>query len=125
MFRLQYDPVEKRRISTTDQVTTNRHAIITLVLRQAEWHTVLSNTRHIQAISRNFVACTMDVPTAVARSSTDWDRLARTNIATSSVLQLVRTVCGRPVRTSFPKLSLPCEKRRCHNTALQLNPSSP
>ncbi|KAJ4448169.1 DnaJ sub C member 13, partial [Periplaneta americana] len=43
-----YYPVEKRRIivSTTDEVTTNRHAIITLILRQDSWHTVLGNTRH-------------------------------------------------------------------------------
>ena len=55
------DPVEKRRIvvSTTDHVTTSRHAIITLVLRQDEWHTVLGYTRYVQVINENFVARTI------------------------------------------------------------------
>ena len=52
--------VEKCRIivSTTDQVTTNPHANVTLVLRQDTWHIVLGNRRHFQ-ISQNFVARTM------------------------------------------------------------------
>ena len=59
-----HDPVEKRRInvSTTDQVTTHLHAIITLVLGQDAWHTVLGITRYVQIISLNVVARTMANP---------------------------------------------------------------
>ena len=65
-------------------------------------------------------------PITVARSYTDWERLARTNIATFSILGSVRTVWGRPVRTTSSKLSLSCQKRRCHlNTTLRLNVPSP
>ena len=127
-FISSYAPIEKRRIivSTTDQVTTNRHAIITLVLRQDAWYTVLGNTRHVQVIGQNYLYVPKLTPTAAARSSTDWERLAHINIETSSILRSVQTVCGQPVRTLSSKLSLPCEKRRCHlNTTLRLNASSP
>ena len=54
-------PVEKRRfiVSTIDQVTKNHHEINTLVLRQDSWYSVLSNTRHVEVISQNFVPSTM------------------------------------------------------------------
>ena len=65
-------------------------------------------------------------PTVAARSSTDWERLAFTNIITSSILRSVRIVYGRLVRTSFAKQTLPCEKWLCHlNTILRLNALSP
>ena len=107
---------EKGRIivSTTDQVTTNRHSMITLVLRQAAWHTVLGNTPYVQDISQNFVARTMADPYSAARSSTDWERLASTNFATSSILRSDQTVYDLPVHTSSSKRSVSCEKRRCH-----------
>jgi hypothetical protein len=59
-----YDPVEKRPIfvSTIDQVTANAHAIVTLVLCQDVWNTVLGNTRHVEVIRQNFVASTMANP---------------------------------------------------------------
>jgi hypothetical protein len=55
------DPVEKRLIfvSTINQVTANAHAIVTLVLCQDAWNTVLGNMKHVQVISQNFVASTM------------------------------------------------------------------
>ena len=49
-------------VSITNEVTTNRHAIITLVLRHNSWHSVLGNTRHVEAISQNFVASNMADP---------------------------------------------------------------
>ena len=63
-FASSYDPVEKRRmiVRTIDQVTTNHHAIITLILRQDAWHIMLDNKRHVQVINQNFVARTMADP---------------------------------------------------------------
>jgi hypothetical protein len=56
------DLVEKHPIfvRTTDQVTANAQAIVTLVLSQDVWNTVLGNTRHVQVIRQNFVTSTMD-----------------------------------------------------------------
>ena len=107
-FVSSYDPVEKRQIivSTTDQVTTNCHAIIILVSCQDVWYTVLGNMWQVQVISQNFVAHTMVDPTAAARLSSDWEWLACTNIATSSILHLVWIIFSRPVRTSSSKLPL-------------------
>ena len=50
--------IEKCRIiiSITEEVITNYHVIITLVLRQDAWHSVLGNMRHIDVIIQNFVA---------------------------------------------------------------------
>jgi len=59
-------------------------------------------------------------------SFTDWERLARTTIATSSILRSVRTIVGRPVRSSSSKQFLPSAKRWCHlNTALRPRALSP
>ena len=60
-FVSSYDPVENRRIiaSTTDQVTINRYAIITLIMRWGTWHTVLCSTKHFQVTSHNSLARTM------------------------------------------------------------------
>ena len=55
-FVSSYDPVEKH------QVTTNRHAIIMLVLCQDVWHAVVGNMRHAQVINQNFVAHIMADP---------------------------------------------------------------
>jgi hypothetical protein len=61
---LCYDPVENCPIfvSIIDQVTSNAHATVTLVLRQNVWNTVLDNTRHVQVIRQNSVASTMANP---------------------------------------------------------------
>jgi hypothetical protein len=47
-----YNPVEKRPIfvSTIGHVTANAHVIVTLVLRQDAWNTVLGNTGYVQVI---------------------------------------------------------------------------
>ena len=105
-----YDPVEKCSIvvCTTGQVAANRHTAVTLILRKETLNTVLWNRRHVQVIRQNFVKVPWQISTAAARSSTDWDRLARTKVANSSILGLVRTVLGRSVRTSYSKMSLPC-----------------
>jgi hypothetical protein len=65
--------------------------IVTLVLRQDAWNTVLGNMRHVQ------------VPwlIAAAISSTVWEQLAGTNVATSWILSSVLTILGQPVCSSF------------------------
>jgi hypothetical protein len=49
-------------VRTIDQVTTNAHAIVTLVLYQDAWNPVLGNAGHVQVIRQNFVASTMANP---------------------------------------------------------------
>ena len=124
-----YDPDEKRRItvSTADQDTTNRHMIITSVLRPDAWHTVLSNTRHVQVIRHNLVAPSLADPYCCCCCEVVYklEAVGMHQHCNLFSLALVRTVCGRPVRTSSSKLSPPYEKRRYHlRTTLRLNASS-
>jgi hypothetical protein len=46
-------------VSTIDQVTISARLIVTLILRQETWYTVLRNTRLVQVIKQNFVTSTM------------------------------------------------------------------
>jgi hypothetical protein len=83
--------------------------------------TLLGNTRHVQIIRQNFWQVPWLILAAAAAaviSSTIWEQLACTSVATSWILSSVLTVHGGPVCSSS-KLSLPCEKHLCHlNTAL-------
>ena len=109
-----------------DQVTMNRYAIITLALRQDTWHTVLGKKRQVQDISQNFVARVMAVSYCTYEVVYRMGAVARTNIASSSILRSVRTVCVRPISPSSSKLNLPCEKHRSQvNTTLRFNAPSP
>jgi hypothetical protein len=58
---------------------------------------------------------------AAETSSTVWEQLACTNIATSCIFSSVLSILGRPVCSSSScKLSLPCANYLCHlNTVLQ------
>jgi hypothetical protein len=110
-----YDPVEKRPISvsTVDQVTANAHAIVTLVLRQDAWNSLLGNTWYVQDIRQKFVAGTKANPCC-------WDFIYRLG----AVGTHKRCNCLDLEFSSYrswpagmliiSKLSLLCAKPSCH-----------
>jgi hypothetical protein len=81
IFHILYDLVQKRHsfVSTIDHITAIAQAIVTLILRQDAWNTVLGNMSHVQVIR-------YASPSAAGTSSTVTEQLARTNFATFWIL---------------------------------------
>jgi hypothetical protein len=113
MFRL-LSPVF---VSTIDQTTANAHAIVTMVLRQDAWNTVLSNTRHVSVIRENFVASTVANPCCCCCDFIYRLGAVATHLCCNFLdLESVLNDLGPPACSSSSKLSLPCTKHLCHLT---------
>jgi hypothetical protein len=121
-----YDPVENCPIfvSTMSHVTASAHAVVTLVLCQYPWSTVLGNTRHVQVIRQNSVESTIANPCCCCCCCCDFIYCLE-SVGTHQRFNLLDPVFSsnhscRPVCSSSSKLSLLCVNNICHlNTALQ------
>jgi hypothetical protein len=123
-----YDPVEKRPIfvSTIDQVTANALAIVTMVLCQDAWNTVLGNTRRVQVIRQKSVASTMANPCCCYDFIYRLGAVDTHQLCNFLDLEFGSDRSGRPVCSLSSKRSLPCAKCLCHlYIALRAKASSP
>jgi hypothetical protein len=117
-----YDPVEKYPIfvSTISQVTASAHSIVTLVLCQDPWNTVLGNTRHVQVIRQISVASTIANPCCCCDFIYCLEAVGTHQRCNFLDPGFSSNHSCRPVCSSSSKLSLQCVKIVCHlNTALR------